>query len=66
MNWILGVIIILILLFLFSNYRKKKRIKKTQNDLLNNWSKQKSQGEFHFESIKKYFNNNNEKKMPII
>jgi hypothetical protein len=62
MNWILGVIIILILLFLFSNYRKKKRIKKTQNDLLNNWSKQKSQDEFHFVSIEKYFNNNNEKK----
>ncbi|EAR12620.1 Mismatch repair protein MutS-like ATPase [Polaribacter irgensii 23-P] len=62
MNWILGVIIILILRFLLSNYRKKKNIKKTKNNLLNNWSKQKSQDEFHFVSIEKYFNSNNQKK----
>src|SRR5690606_14715145 len=62
MNWILGVIIILILLFLLSNYRKKKKNKKTRNDLVRNWSKQKSQDEFHFASIEKYFNNNNQKK----
>lgn len=62
MNWILGVIIILILLFLFSNYRKKKRRKKTLDNLVNNWSKQKYKDEFHFLSIEKYFNNNNQKK----
>lgn len=62
MNWISGVIVILILLFILSSYRNKKRIKKTKNDLLNNWSKQKSQDEFRFVSIEKYFNNNNEKK----
>ena len=62
MNWILGVIIVLILIFLWSNYRKKKRIKKTQNNLVTNWSKQKSLDEFHFVSIEKYFRNNNPKK----
>jgi rRNA-processing protein FCF1 len=62
MNWISGVIVILILLFILSSYRNKKRIKKTKNDLLNNWSKQKIQDEFRFVLIEKYFNNNNEKK----
>ena len=61
MNWILGVIVILILLYIWSNYRMKKRRKKTLNDLENKWSKQKNQDEFHFGSIEKYFKNNNQK-----
>ena len=62
MNWVLGVIIILILLFLISNYRKKKFLVKIKNELINNWGKLKKQDEFYFDSIEKYFKNNNQKR----
>jgi len=61
MNWILGVIIILILLFVITNVRKKKSLRKIKNDLINNWGKHKKKDEFHFGSIEKYFQNNNQK-----
>lgn len=61
MNWILGVILIFIFIFLLINYRKKKARQKALNDLVSNWGKQKKD-EFHFGSIEKYFKNNNHKK----
>lgn len=60
MNWILGVIIFLILIFLLSNSRKKRK-RKILNSIVNDWSKPKKQDAFHFGSIEKYFNNNNQK-----
>lgn len=61
MNWILGVIIVLILFYLVINYRNKKKRQKILNDLVTNWGKQKKPNEFHFNSIEKYFKNNNHK-----
>lgn len=61
MNWILGLIIILIIIYLISNYRTKKKKQQTIQDLVSNWGKEKKQDEFHFDSIEKYFNNNNQK-----
>lgn len=61
MNWILGVIIVLILFFLINNHRKKNRKKRILDDLINNWSQLKKPDEFHFASIQKYFQNNNQK-----
>ncbi|WP_028377181.1 MutS-related protein [Leeuwenhoekiella sp. MAR_2009_132] len=61
MSWILGIIIFLILLFIITNFRKKKSLRKIKNDLINNWGKHKIKDEFHFGSIEKYFQNNNQK-----
>ena len=61
MNWILGVIIILIIVFLISNYRERKKKLQVQDDLVRNWGKIKKQDDFHFDSIEKYFVNNNQK-----
>jgi len=58
MNWILGIVILLILYFLFNSNRKKKRKLKALNELIENWGKAKHPSEFHFRSIKKYFKNN--------
>lgn len=57
MNWILGVLIILILLFLISNYNKKRRRKNLLNSLINNWSKSKDFSNSRFNLIEKYYIN---------
>lgn len=57
MNWILGVLIILILLFLISNYNKKRRRKNLLNSLINNWSKPKDFSNSRFNLIEKYYIN---------
>jgi hypothetical protein len=58
MDWILGVVVILILIVLLTNFRAKKKRQKIRDYLKLNWSKQKKKDEFHFNSIEKYFNNN--------
>lgn len=61
MNYILGVLFILIALFLINNFLKKKRIKKTRKKLGENWGKQIKQDYYNFFVIGKYFNNNSHK-----
>ncbi|MET2984147.1 MutS-related protein [Aureibaculum conchae] len=61
MNWLLGLLFILIILFLISNYNKKKRLASLRKRLLENWGKPKSE-KFYFQSIGKYFYNNSHKK----
>ena len=61
MNWILGVLIILILLFLVSNYNKKRRKKNLLNDLVSNWSKPKDFSTSRFNLIEKYYKNTEHK-----
>lgn len=61
MNWILGGVIILIIIYLISNYRTRKKKQQTLDALVRNWSKEKNQDEFHFDSIEKYFRNTNQK-----
>jgi hypothetical protein len=58
MNWILGIIFILVLVLLMNNYSRKKRLKKLQGYLLKNWGKQKEKEYFNFYVIKQYFENN--------
>ncbi len=60
MNWILGVIVVLILFLLINNFRNKKRKKQLLDKLVCNWGFLKNLDEFHFGSIRKYFENNNE------
>jgi hypothetical protein len=62
MNWILGVFVILILFFLLNNYLKRRKRKQRLHKIKSNWGKAKEEEEeFHFDSIKKYFKNNNQK-----
>lgn len=62
MNWILGVIALLILFFLLHNHRNKRKRKQILYKLKRNWGKAKEEEEeFDFASIKKYFKNNNQK-----
>lgn len=57
MNWIIGVLILLILLFLYGNYRKKIRKRNLLNSLIDNWSKPKDFSDSRFHLIEKYYNN---------
>jgi len=62
MNWILGLLAVLILVFLYHNYSKKKRLKKLKDSLLKNWGKSREGSYFNFYVIGRYFENNNHKK----
>lgn len=61
MNWILGIIFILVLVLLINNFSRKKRLKKLRVHLLKNWGKQKEKEYFNFDIIKQYFENNTHK-----
>lgn len=61
MNWILGAIVIVILFITIYNYRKRKRKQQVLHKLVKNWGSLKGTDEFHFNSIQKYFKNNNQK-----
>jgi hypothetical protein len=58
MNYILGVLFILIVLFLRNNFLKKIRLRKTRKKLAENWGKQVKKDYYNFFIIGKYFNNN--------
>ena len=58
MNWILGFLFILIIIFIYSNYIKKKKIAKLKKWLIGNWGKPKTNDYFNFYVIGKYFENN--------
>jgi len=62
MNWILGIIFILVLVLLINNYSRKKRLKKLRETLIENWGKPKRKEYFNFYVIGKYFENNVHKK----
>jgi len=61
MNWALGTLLVLIIIFLLSNYSKKKKIAKLQKKLLKGWGSPKKEELFNFDSIDKYFENNKHK-----
>ena len=61
MNYILGVLFILITIFLINNYLKKKRLKKHRKQLVENWGIQTKKEHYNFFVISKYFNNNSNK-----
>ncbi|MDP5105870.1 MAG: DNA mismatch repair protein MutS, partial [Polaribacter sp.] len=61
MNYILGVLFILILIFLINNYLKKNALKKLKKQLTENWGLKTKKEHFNFFVISKYFNNNSHK-----
>jgi len=58
MSWALGILLALIVIFLFNNYAKKKALKKLKNSLLENWGKKPTNKRFDFNVIGNYFRNN--------
>jgi len=61
MNWFLGLLFILIIIFLIQNYNKKKSLAKLEKGFIENWGKPKLE-KFYFHSIGQYFYNNYHKK----
>lgn len=61
MNWILGVCLILVLIFLINNYSKKKQLLKLKHRLLSNWGQPKASEYYNFGAIASYFDNNKHK-----
>ena len=61
MDWLFGISLVLIILFLITNYRKRRRNRRTLNTLETNWGKPKDQSEFYFGAIEGYFQNNTQK-----
>jgi hypothetical protein len=58
MNWFLGTLLLLILLYLYRHDTKKKALKKLKNNLLENWGKKPMEKRFDFNVIANYFVNN--------
>lgn len=61
MNWVLGVLFVMVIMFLVANYRKKKRLAKLKSDLIDSWGKSKTDEYFNFKDIRLYFDNNSHK-----
>ena len=61
MNWILGVCLLLVLIFLINNYSKKRQLLKLKHRLLSNWGQPKAPEYYNFEAIANYFDNNKHK-----
>ncbi|MBL4744843.1 MAG: DNA mismatch repair protein MutS [Flavobacteriaceae bacterium] len=62
MNWILGLIFILLSFFLIAQYYRKKRTEKLREFLIKNWGKPRKDDFFNFYNISRYFENNFHKK----
>ena len=62
MNYILGTLFLLTLIFLINNFMRKKRLRKKRAYLNENWGKQKKDNYYNFYVISKYFDNNSHKK----
>lgn len=62
MNWILGLLFILTLIFLYSNYSRKKKKAALKKWLTERWGKPKEKDYFNFYVIERYFKNNEHKK----
>lgn len=62
MNWVLGILLILTIIFLATRYSRKRRIQKLKKELLQNWGNPKNDEQFNFNQIGRYFANNRHKK----
>jgi len=58
MEWIFGIGLVSILVILYINYSKKKKLKDLRNGLIQNWGKAKENEYFNIDAIKLYFDNN--------
>lgn len=57
MNWILVTLVVLILIFLYNNHKKKRKTKQVRKQFLEYWGKPKARSIFDFSLIEKYFRN---------
>ncbi len=57
MNWILGLVLVLIVVYLVDIQIKKRKTKITRQTLNENWGKPKTESYFNFELINKFFEN---------
>ncbi len=62
MNWILGTIIVIILIYIFSNRLRKARNKSISKSLIEKWGKPKTEKYFDFKLIESFFQNHKLKK----
>lgn len=62
MNWILGLLFVLVIIYLISNYNKKKKLARLKKVFIENWGKPKNEKYFNFYSIGQYFENNTHKR----
>ncbi|PCI06318.1 MAG: DNA mismatch repair protein MutS [Flavobacteriaceae bacterium] len=62
MNWVLGIVFILVSIFLMAQYHRKKRRKNFRDSLVKNWGKPKKDDFFNFYNISRYYENNFHKK----
>ncbi len=60
-NWIILILAILVVIFLWNNYRRKKRIQKFKEYLISSWGKQFKDRYYNFYSISRYFENTSNK-----
>ncbi|WP_107038871.1 MutS-related protein [Brumimicrobium mesophilum] len=58
MNWILGILLIFIVIYIISNYKRNKKLKRLESDFKANWGKKKEDEYYDFEKISLYFDNN--------
>jgi len=58
MNWVLGIVFILVSIFLIAHYYRKKRTKKFRASLVKSWGKPKTDDFFNFYNISRYYENN--------
>ena len=61
MNWILGLLSVLIIIFLVNNFSRKKRLKKLKERLIDQWGRKSTAIHYSFFSIGRYFENNRHK-----
>ncbi len=61
MNWILGLVFILIIMFLINNYSNKKKLENLKKSLTEKWGKPKIGEYYNFYVISSYFENNTHK-----
>ena len=60
-NWCLGFLVVLIVLFLMNNFKKKRRYKNLISEIRKSWGKKKEDEYFNFEDISRYFRRNKHK-----
>lgn len=57
MNWLLGSIVLLVIIYIWNSQIRKNKIKKLYSRLKEQWAKPKQDTFFDFERIKRYHNN---------
>ena len=60
-NWFLGFLLVLVVLFLINNFKKKRRYENLISEIRKSWGKKKENEYFNFEDISRYFRRNNHK-----